>query len=140
MLIVKKTGIISSTTTIKTFLKDTDPKLLVYEEKPALRLVSLHFPLSLSLAFLRVPEVHDGFQWTVFFGMHTTVGDVINNVVEELGLVRRVPTSKQAETVEYALEQSIGNSNGEISLNLSRYLGVLSLSQSHSTCTIRSDG
>ncbi|KAL4076318.1 armadillo-type protein [Scleroderma citrinum] len=108
-------GIISSTTVIKslipTSLRDTNTssKPSLCEEQPALRLVSLHLLLSLSLTFLRVPEVHDGFQWTVFFGVHTTAGDVVNNVVKELGLVRRMPTSKRAETIEYTLEQSMGD-------------------------------
>lgn len=105
-----------------------------------MRLVSLHFPLSLSLTFLRVPEVFDGFQWTVFLGAHTTVGDVVNNVVEELGLVKRMPTSKQAEAVEYTIERSVGGSTGKISLNLSKYLGALKLGSSHFARAIHSNG
>ncbi|KAF9232167.1 hypothetical protein BU15DRAFT_55302 [Melanogaster broomeanus] len=76
---------------------------------PVLRLVA-HHPLHLiTVSFLRVPEIHDGFRWTVFFGKDSTVGDVINNVMEELGLVRSLPGSRGGETVEYALEQSTGN-------------------------------
>lgn len=58
---------------------------------PALRLVSLHAALSLSLSFARVPEIHDGFVWTVYYARNTIVEDVIRSVVEDLGLVKSLP-------------------------------------------------
>jgi diaphanous 1 len=58
---------------------------------------------------VRVPEIYDGFRWTVFFGKDSTVGDVVKNIIAEFGLVKSLPGSRGSEAVEYALEQSSGN-------------------------------
>ncbi|KAF8443028.1 hypothetical protein L210DRAFT_3153707 [Boletus edulis BED1] len=82
---------------------------------PVLRLVA-RYPLhSLSLVFLRIPEIDDGFEWTVFFGKGATVEDVINNVVQELGLLRMLPSSRGGGQIEYALEALSGNQATQLS-------------------------
>lgn len=74
-----------------------------------LRLVARHPLHSLSLAFLRIPEIDDGFEWTVFFGKDATVEDIVDNVVQELGLLKVLPSSRGGGQVEYALEVLSGN-------------------------------
>ena len=71
---------------------------------PVLRLVSLHPQLSCSLAFLRVPEIHDGFEYKVFVSRTMTVSDVIHTVIEELGLARSLPVP--GGKFEYVLEEA----------------------------------
>jgi diaphanous 1 len=71
---------------------------------PTLRLVSLHPLLSVSLYFLRVPEIHDGFAWKTFFARSTTVREVINLVTDELGLTKALPVPGGG-TIEYVLEE-----------------------------------
>jgi len=71
---------------------------------PTLRLVSLHPLLSVTLSFVRVPEIHETFTWKVFFARASTAKDVINVVVEELGLTRTLPIPG-AGTFEYVLEE-----------------------------------
>ena len=71
---------------------------------PTLRLVSLHPSLSVTLSFVRVPEIHETFKWKVFFARASTAKDVINAVVEELGLARTLPIPG-AGTLEYVLEE-----------------------------------
>lgn len=95
----------------------------VHMQGPLLRIVSLHPLLSLILTFLRVPEVYDGFKWTVFIGKDASVGDVIDGIVDELGLIKQMPGSKLGETVNYALQQQLGDSTSEFSLYT--FCGVL---------------
>lgn len=71
---------------------------------PTLRLVSLHPSLSVVLSFARVPEIHENFTWKVFLARASTTRDVINTVVEELGLAKTLPIPG-AGTLEYALEE-----------------------------------
>lgn len=71
---------------------------------PTLRLVSLHPSLSLVLSFLRVPEVHDGFEYKVFIGRASTVGTVIDQVTDELGLTKSLPVPGGG-ALEYVLEE-----------------------------------
>lgn len=70
---------------------------------PALRLVSLHAALSLCLSFARVPEIHDGFNWTVYYARSSTVDDVIHSVIEELGLAKSLPIPSGG-SIEYIIE------------------------------------
>ena len=70
---------------------------------PALRLVSLHAALSLSLSFARVPEIHDGFNWVVYYARSSTVEDVIRRVIEELGLAKSLPVPGGGR-IEYVIE------------------------------------
>ena len=71
---------------------------------PYLRLVSLHPHLTLSITFLRVPEVHDGFQWSVFIARSTTVADVLDAVSDELGLTK-VLEGPGGGNVDYIMEE-----------------------------------
>ena len=58
---------------------------------PVLRLVSLHPSLSVTISFLRVPEIHDGFTWKCFFSRAATVTDVSESILDALGLTRSLP-------------------------------------------------
>ncbi len=71
---------------------------------PVLRLVSLHPHLSIHLTFLRVPEIHDDFRYKVFISKTTTIHDVINSVIDELGLTKSLPVPGGGN-LEYALEE-----------------------------------
>jgi diaphanous 1 len=71
---------------------------------PVLRLVSLHPSLFVSVSFLRIPEIHDGFAWKCFFSRNTTVQDVIESVLDSLGLTRSLPVPGGA-AVRYVLEE-----------------------------------
>lgn len=64
--------------------------------------------------FLRIPEINDGFEWTVFFGKDATVEDVISNVVQELGLFKLLPSSRGGGQVEYVLEVLSGNQGAQL--------------------------
>lgn len=71
---------------------------------PTLRLVSLHPSLSVTLSFIRVPEIHETFTRRVFFARASTAEDVINTVVEDLGLAKTLPIPG-AGSLEYVLEE-----------------------------------
>jgi len=72
--------------------------------KPVLRLVSLHPFLSLTVSFLRVPQIHDGYEWSLFISRGTTVEAAVELVVTELGLSRNLPILGGGN-FEYALEE-----------------------------------
>ncbi|EMD40584.1 hypothetical protein CERSUDRAFT_102967 [Gelatoporia subvermispora B] len=78
---------------------------------PILRLVSLHPFLSMTCSFLRVPEIHDDFQWKLFISRTSDVGDAIDSIIDELGLARSLPTPGGGN-VDYVLEEvwSVGGS------------------------------
>jgi hypothetical protein len=71
---------------------------------PTLRLVSLHPLLSVTLSFLRVPEIHDGFSWKSFIARSTTVREVIDSVSDELGLTKALPVPGGG-VLDYILEE-----------------------------------
>ena len=71
---------------------------------PSLRLVSLHPFLVLTCNFLRVPEVHDGFQWKVFVSRSTTVQAALDVIIQELGLTKSLPVPGGGG-LEYVLEE-----------------------------------
>jgi diaphanous 1 len=71
---------------------------------PVLRLVSLHPSLFVSVSFLRIPEIHDGFAWKCFFSRNTAVQDVIESVLDSLGLTRSLPVPGGG-AVHYVLEE-----------------------------------
>jgi len=71
---------------------------------PALRLVSLHSSLSLSLTFLRVPEIHDTLLYKCFISRDMTVSDVVDMVIEELGLTKTLPVPGGGN-LQYVLEE-----------------------------------
>ncbi|THH12248.1 hypothetical protein EW145_g96 [Phellinidium pouzarii] len=72
---------------------------------PLIRIVSRHPLLSVKFSFLRVPEIHDGFEWTIYLTRSMAVKDVINDVCEQLGLVRSLPVL-DGGTIEYAIEEN----------------------------------
>ena len=102
-----------NTDTADTSLKQFSAFPLTSQSVPALRLVARHTLHSLSLTLLRIPEIDDGFEWTVFFGKDATVEDIINNVVQELGLLKVLPSSRGGGQVEYALEILSGNQGAQ---------------------------
>lgn len=70
---------------------------------PTLRLISRHPLLSVKLTFLRVPEIHDEFEWDLFITRRMTVADAIAGVCEQLGLAKSLPGTGGA-AVDYAIE------------------------------------
>ncbi|KAL5507835.1 hypothetical protein ACEPAH_5453 [Sanghuangporus vaninii] len=70
---------------------------------PVIRLVSRHPQLIVKLSFLRVPEIHDGFEWTVYLSRNMTVQDVVKAVCESLGLLKTLPVPGGG-AIEYAIE------------------------------------
>ncbi|KAL5487624.1 hypothetical protein ACEPAI_5732 [Sanghuangporus weigelae] len=70
---------------------------------PVIRLVSRHPQLRIKLSFLRVPEIHDGFEWSVYLSRCMTVQDVVKAVCESLGLLKALPVPGGG-TIEYAIE------------------------------------
>lgn len=71
---------------------------------PTLRLVSLHPFLSLTFSFLRVPEIHDGFQWKLFISRSSTVRNAMDATIEELGLTKVLPIPG-AGALDYVMEE-----------------------------------
>lgn len=71
---------------------------------PILRLVSLHPTLSVILSFLRVPEIHDGFQRRFYFARETAVENVIESALIELGLPRQSAVLGNVE-LDYVMEE-----------------------------------
>ncbi|CDO73783.1 hypothetical protein BN946_scf185015.g111 [Trametes cinnabarina] len=79
---------------------------------PTLRLVSLHPFLSVTFSFLRVPEIHDGFQWKLFISRTSTVGSAVEAVIEELGLTKALPVPGGG-SLEYVLEEVWSSDHSE---------------------------
>lgn len=71
---------------------------------PVLRLVSLNPLLSVMVSFQRVPEIHDGFEYKVFISRTTTVADIVQSIIEELGLSKSLPIPG-AGNLEYVIEE-----------------------------------
>ncbi len=69
---------------------------------PKLRLVYL--PLSLDIVFRHVPEIPEGFQHLWFVAAGMTAGDIIDTLIDELGIRRVVLMGTKSARVEYALE------------------------------------
>ena len=84
---------------------------------PVLRLVSLHPSLSVSVSFLRVPEIHDGFAWKCFFSRAATVRDVVEYILDTLGLTRSLPVPGGG-TVLYVLEEVWAEGDAESELHV----------------------
>jgi diaphanous 1 len=72
---------------------------------PAFRLVSLHPSLEVVLSFLRVPEIHDGYEYKVFVSRSTSVEDVSSRIIGELGLAKSLPIPG-AGNLEYIVEEA----------------------------------
>ena len=60
--------------------------------------------MSLSLLFLRVPEVHDGYEYKFFVSRSMRVDEVIEYIVDELGLARSSPLPGGGN-LDYVLEE-----------------------------------
>ena len=114
-LIDPTSGILDETAKVAPLIQTTpsDPSLerhfsafalTSHLHSPVLRLVSLHPSLSVSVSFLRIPEIHDGFTWKCFFSRTTSVGDVVDSILDTLGLSRSLPVPG-AGTVRYVLEE-----------------------------------
>lgn len=58
----------------------------------------------IDLTFLRVPEIHDGYEYKFFISPTTTVREVLERVTEELGLAKSLPISGGG-VLEYAIEE-----------------------------------
>ncbi|CAK5262775.1 unnamed protein product [Mycena citricolor] len=71
---------------------------------PVLRLVSLHPALSVSFTFARVWEIHDTFLYKIFISRNTTVAEVIEAAVEELGLAKTLPIPGGGN-LDYVIEE-----------------------------------
>jgi diaphanous 1 len=84
---------------------------------PVLRLVSLHPSLSVTISFLRVPEIHDGFTWKCFFSRAATVADVSQSVLDALGVARSLPGPGGAPVL-YILEDVWAEGDAESELRL----------------------
>lgn len=87
------------------------------------RLVALHPLLSVSLACLRVPEIHDDFIWKVYVARTTTVQEVINQVVEELGLTKALPVPGGGN-LDYVIEEAWASSDDESTALIPRLIYV----------------
>lgn len=74
-----------------------------------MRLVSLHPLLTLPLTFQRVPEIHDGFEHTLHICRSSTGQEVLDSVMEELGLTKTLPGGH----FEYVLEEVFGEGDSE---------------------------
>ncbi|TCD69208.1 hypothetical protein EIP91_008311, partial [Steccherinum ochraceum] len=122
-------GMVPSSTTIAPLLNATKPTassnrhfsafpLTSHLHTPTLRLVSLHPSLSLTISFLRTPEVHDGFEYKVFFGRTSTVRNAIDQVTEELGLTKSLPVPGGG-ALEYVLEEVWSDGDAEKCARLS---------------------
>lgn len=72
---------------------------------PTIRLVSRHPLLSFTCEFMRVPEIHDGFEMDVYVARDTTVEIVVDAVISELGLSRSLPLVGSGGNFEYTLEE-----------------------------------
>lgn len=116
-------GILSSQTPVGPLLNATTPSvktqrhfsafpLTSHLHTPSLRLVSLHPFLVLTCNFLRVPEIHDGFQWKVFVSRSTTVQAALDTVIQELGLTKSLPVPGGG-ALEYVLEEVWADEDSE---------------------------
>lgn len=79
---------------------------------PVLRLVSLNGLLTINLMFLRVPEIHDGYEYKLFISRTMTVNEVIERVMEELGLTKSLPIPGGG-ALEYVVEEVWFDRNSE---------------------------
>lgn len=71
---------------------------------PTFRLVSLHPSLSLVVSFLRVPEIHDGYEYRLYISQKTTIMDLVTSIIEELGLAKSLAILGVG-SLEYAVEE-----------------------------------
>lgn len=79
---------------------------------PAIRLVSLHALLRATLSCARIPDLDDDIELDWFLARGTTVFDVVNGVVEELGLTRAI-AGPGGGNVDYVMEEVWVSEQGE---------------------------
>jgi diaphanous 1 len=79
---------------------------------PVLRLVSLNPMLSINLTFLRIPEIHDSYEYKCFISTSMTVSEVIDAIMEELGLTKSLPIPGGG-SLEYVMEEVWVDKNTE---------------------------
>jgi diaphanous 1 len=117
------TGTIESITPVVPLVNATPPtsatqrhfssfQLTSHLHTPVLRLVSLNALLMINLTFLRVPEIHDGYEYKFFISRTMTVDEVIERVMEELGLTTSLPIPGGG-TLEYVVEEVWVDKNSE---------------------------
>lgn len=58
-----------------------------------------------------MPEIHDGFNWTVYYARSLTVDDIVRSVIEELGLAKSLPISGGG-SIEYIIEEGSEGAQG----------------------------
>lgn len=108
-------GLVDPGASVASLLGPSDPRptmrrhfsafpLTSHLHAPILRLVSLHPTLSVILSFLRVPEIHDGFQRRFYFARETAVENVIESALIELGLPRQSAVLGNVE-LDYVMEE-----------------------------------
>jgi diaphanous 1 len=56
------------------------------------------------ITFLRVPEIHDGYERKFFIARSTTVEDVVRAVIQELGLIKAL-SIPGGGNLDYVLEE-----------------------------------
>ncbi|GLB34079.1 putative diaphanous FH3 domain contatinign protein [Lyophyllum shimeji] len=102
----------SSSTTSKSQRHFSSFPLTAHLHTPVLRLVSLNPHLSITVSFLRVPEIHDGYEYKFFISRTTTVNEVVEGIMEELGLTRTLPVTGGGN-LEYVLEEVWSENDSE---------------------------
>jgi len=123
LLMTSILGILPGDARVQPFLTPPEPKTLKarhfssfpltsHLHTPFLRLVSLHPHLVISLKFLRVPEIHDGFTWKIFLARNTTAEEILDTVTDELGLTR-VLEGPGGGTIDYVIEDVWGTPENE---------------------------
>jgi diaphanous 1 len=115
-------GILSATDHIGSLIASTKPPSLQrhfsafplssHLHTPSIRLVSLHSSLRVTLTSLRIPDVDDDLEFQWFLAHSTTVEEVMNGVIEEMGF-SRVITGPGGGVVEYVLEEAWIASDGK---------------------------
>jgi hypothetical protein len=66
----------------------------------------------INLTFLRVPEIHDGYEYKFFISQSMTVDEVVERVMEELGLAKSLPIPGGG-ILEYVVEEVWVDRNSE---------------------------
>lgn len=109
------TGLLQATDNIGSILAASKPPSLQrhfsafplssHLHAPSIRLVSLHPSLHVILQCSRIPGLDDDLEVDWFVARATTVEDVINGVIEEIGLPK-VISGPGGGTVDYCLEEA----------------------------------
>ena len=79
----------------------SDFALTAHLQVPLVRLVFL--PYRLNILFTHVPEIPEGFQYPCFACWNTTAADIIEALLDELGIRKLVTQGSKSARVEYTL-------------------------------------